>query len=191
MASAMMVSMASSISSLRNTSGVQTSSIFQNNSAVQAFKPSSTYLTFPAATRKERSQRKSAGNGIKVYCMKTWSPLNNRKYETLSYLPPLTEESIVKEIDYIVAKRWIPCLEFDAVGEIHRANSKFPGYYDGRYWTLWKLPMFGCTDGAQVLAEIDECKKTFPDAYIRCLGFDNLKQTQCVAFLVNKPEKTN
>ncbi|KAH9314872.1 hypothetical protein KI387_023499, partial [Taxus chinensis] len=129
MASAMMVSMASSISSLRNTSSVQNSSISHSNSVVQAFKSSSTSLTFPAATRKERSQRKSAG--IKVYCMKTWSPLNNRKYETLSYLPPLTQESIVKEIDYIVLKGWIPCLEFDAVGEIHRDNSKFPGYYDG------------------------------------------------------------
>ena len=24
------------------------------------------------------------------------------------------------------------------------------GYQDNRYWTMWKLPMFGCTDGAQV-----------------------------------------
>jgi hypothetical protein len=23
-------------------------------------------------------------------------------------------------------------------------------YYDNRYWTMWKLPMFGCTDPIQV-----------------------------------------
>jgi hypothetical protein len=23
-------------------------------------------------------------------------------------------------------------------------------YYDNRYWTMWKLPMFGCTDPSQV-----------------------------------------
>lgn len=27
------------------------------------------------------------------------------------------------------------------------------GYYDNRYWTMYKLPMFGCTDASQVCAE--------------------------------------
>ena len=35
------------------------------------------------------------------------------------------------------------------------------------YWTLWKLPMFGCTDGSQVLEEIEACRQAFPDAYSR------------------------
>ena len=26
-------------------------------------------------------------------------------------------------------------------------------------WTMWKLPMFGCTDGSQVLAEVAACTK--------------------------------
>lgn len=45
----------------------------------------------------------------------TWSPLNNKKFETLSYLPPLSDESIAKEIEYMISKGWIPCLEFDEV----------------------------------------------------------------------------
>ncbi|GLJ25366.1 hypothetical protein SUGI_0485680 [Cryptomeria japonica] len=191
MASSVMVSMSSSVSALRNSSTVQNNSIVQSSNVVQAFsglKPTSSALTLPAL-RKEKNYRKIGGCSTKIYCMKTWSPIDNRKYETLSYLPALTEESIIKEIEYIVAKGWIPCLEFDAVGKIHRANSNFPGYYDGRFWTLWKLPMFGCTDGSQVLAEMDECKKTFPNCYIRCLGFDNQKQTQCVAFIVHKPQQ--
>ncbi|KAL6194458.1 hypothetical protein ACLB2K_035542 [Fragaria x ananassa] len=62
------------------------------------------------------------------------------------------------------------------VGYVQRENSRMPGYYDGRYWTLWKLPMFGCIDPSLVLNEIQECKKTYPNAYIRCVAFDNQNQ---------------
>lgn len=37
-----------------------------------------------------------------------------------------------------------------------------------RYWSMYKLPMFGCNDPSQVLAEIQNATKAFPDAYIRC-----------------------
>jgi len=41
--------------------------------------------------------------------------------------------------------------------------------------------MFGCTDSAQVLREIQECKKEYPNCFVRVLGFDNVKQVQiCV-----------
>ncbi|XP_009794031.1 ribulose bisphosphate carboxylase small subunit, chloroplastic isoform X2 [Nicotiana tabacum] len=131
--------------------------------------------------------RKTISNGSKTCCMKTWNPIDNKKFETLSYLPPLSEDSIAKEVDYMIQKGWIPCLEFDQVGYVRRENSSMPGYYDGRYWTLWKLPMFGCNDSSQVLNEIQECKKAYPNAFIRCLAFDNVKQVQCMAFLIQKP----
>ncbi|KOM28988.1 hypothetical protein LR48_Vigan627s003700 [Vigna angularis] len=60
-------------------------------------------------------KRKIASNSSKTYCMKTWNPINNKKFETLSYLPPLSDESIAKEVDYMIKKGWIPCLEFDEV----------------------------------------------------------------------------
>ncbi|KAK6930183.1 Ribulose bisphosphate carboxylase small subunit, domain [Dillenia turbinata] len=137
-------------------------------------------------------RRKTVSNGSRTFCMKTWNPFNNKKFETLSYLPPLSDESIAKEIDYMIKKGWVPCLEFDDVrtmfvGYMYRENSRIPGYYDGRYWTLWKLPMFGCTDASQVLSEIQECKKAYPNAYIRCLAFDNVHQAQCMAFIIQKP----
>ncbi|KAF8407328.1 hypothetical protein HHK36_006455 [Tetracentron sinense] len=134
--------------------------------------------------------RKTISNGSRTHCMKTWNPINNKKFETLSYLPSLSEDSIAKEIDYMISKEWIPCLEFDEVGHVYRNNSQIPGYYDGRYWTLWKLPMFGCNDPSQVLNEIQECKKTYPNAYIRCLAFDNKHQVQCMAFVIQKPTTT-
>lgn len=29
-------------------------------------------------------------------------------------------------------------------------------YFDNRYWTMWKLPMFGCTDPVQVGTASDQ-----------------------------------
>ncbi|KAJ6372377.1 hypothetical protein OIU76_026797 [Salix suchowensis] len=141
---------------------------------------------FPTKNSVARSS-KTVSNGSKTFCMKTWNPINNKKFEVLSYLPPLTDDSIAKEIDYMMKKGWIPCLEFDEVGSVYREHSRMPGYYDGRYWTLWKLPMFGCTDSSQVLQEIHECKEAYPNAYIRCMAFDSKHQTQCMAFVIQKP----
>nr|GEW63315.1 hypothetical protein [Tanacetum cinerariifolium] len=131
--------------------------------------------------------RKTVSNGSRIHCMKVWNPIDNKKFETLSYLPPLTDDSIAKEIDYMMKKGWVPCLEFDSVGYVFRENSRIPNYYDGRYWTMWKLPMFGCTDSSQVLNEIQECKQAYPNAYIRCLAFDNVRQAQCMSFVIQKP----
>lgn len=50
-----------------------------------------------------------------ILLLQTWNPINNKKFETLSYLPPLSDDSIAKEIDYMLSKGWIPCLEFDEV----------------------------------------------------------------------------
>ncbi|KAL8155357.1 hypothetical protein AgCh_000661 [Apium graveolens] len=80
---------------------------------------------------------------------------------------------------------------FVQLGYVYRENSRIPNYYDGRYWTMWKLPMFGCTDASQVLHEIAECKKAYPSAYIRCLDFDNIRQAQCMSFIIQKPTTTS
>jgi ribulose-bisphosphate carboxylase small chain len=115
--------------------------------------------------------------------------MGQTKFETFSYLPPLTDDQIAKQVDYMIQLNLIPCLEFDLNegGGVSRANNRSPGYYDGRYWTMWKLPMFGCTDSAQVLREIQECKKEYPNCFVRVLGFDNVKQVQICGFLVARP----
>lgn len=72
-------------------------------------------------------------------------------------------------------------------GFVYRENHRSPGYYDGRYWTMWKLPMYGCTDSAQVLLEVDEAVRAHPDAFVRIIGFDNVRQVQCISFIAYKP----
>ena len=50
-----------------------------------------------------------------------------------------------------------------------------------------RRPMFGCTDGSQVLKEVASCIKSFPDAYIRLVAFDAQRQVQITGFLVHRP----
>ncbi|KAL2462112.1 Ribulose bisphosphate carboxylase small chain 3B [Abeliophyllum distichum] len=146
---------------------------------------------FPVS-RKNADITTLASNGGRVSCMKVWPPLGLKKYETLSYLPNLTREQLLKEVEYLIRSKWIPCLEFELEhGFVYRENNRSPGYYDGRYWVMWKLPMFGCTDAVQVLNELDECVKTYPSAFVRIIGFDNTRQVQCISFIAYKPEGYN
>jgi ribulose-bisphosphate carboxylase small chain len=126
--------------------------------------------------------------------MMVWRPDNNKMFETFSYLPPLTDDQIARQVDYIVNNGWTPCLEFSEPDLAYTANTnvvRFQGvsacYYDNRYWTMWKLPMFGCTDPVQVLKEIDAATKAFPNAYIRMCAFDASRQVQVASMLVHRP----
>jgi ribulose-bisphosphate carboxylase small chain len=123
------------------------------------------------------------------------TPKNNKFFETFSFLPPLSNDEISKQVAYIVNNGWTPCLEFAEPEQAYVSSEntvRFGGsasvlYFDNRYWTMWKLPMFGCTDGAQVVKEMQACTKAFPDAYIRLVAFDNVKQVQCAMLLVHRP----
>jgi ribulose-bisphosphate carboxylase small chain len=47
--------------------------------------------------------------------LQVWNPYNNLKFETLSYLPPLSDEQIAKQVEFMIRQNLIPCLEFDKV----------------------------------------------------------------------------
>ncbi|CAH8277414.1 unnamed protein product [Arabidopsis lyrata] len=144
--------------------------------------------TFPVTRKANNDITSISSNGGRVSCMKVWPPIGKKKFETLSYLPDLTDVELAKEVDYLLRNKWIPCVEFELEhGFVYREHGNTPGYYDGRYWTMWKLPLFGCTDSAQVLKEVQECKKEYPNAFIRIIGFDNNRQVQCISFIAYKP----
>ena len=64
-------------------------------------------------------------------------------------------------------------------------------YQDNRYWAMYKLPMFGCTDSSQVLKEIQAATKSFPNAYIRLVAFNPDRQVQVAGMLVHRPTTVN
>merc|ERR1711869_81525 len=117
--------------------------------------------------------------------MQAYSPYNGKKYETLSYLPQLSNDDIRKQIDYTIRNNWTPGLEFSDDGDIYLNTRMGPGYYDNRYWSMYKLPMFGCTNSADVIREIENCRKEFPNAKVRVVGFDSIKQVQAVGFIAH------
>ena len=92
---------------------------------------------------------------------------NSRKFETFSYLPPMTPEQIRAQIQYIVDKGWNPAVEHT---EPENARSN--------YWYMWKLPMFGETDVDIILKEVEACHAAHPDNHLRLIGYDNYAQSQ-------------
>ena len=100
-------------------------------------------------------------------------------------------------MDYITRNGWVPGLEFADpeiayVADTNTDRIKIANcYQDNRYWTMYKLPMFGCTDSSQVLKEIGNATKAFPDAYIRLVAFDPDRQVQTAGMLVHRPAGTS
>lgn len=99
----------------------------------------------------------------------------SRRFETFSYLPPLSAESIRAQIQYIVDKGWNPGIEHTE-----------PEHAISNFWYMWKLPMFGETNVDAILAEIEACKTAHPDNHIRLLGFDNFAQSAGTAMVVHR-----
>lgn len=99
-----------------------------------------------------------------------------RRYETFSYLPPLSDAQIAKQIQYMIDQGYIPAVEFN--------EESRPEEY---FWTMWKLPLFNARTVQEVLSEVQACRSEYGNCYIRVVGFDNIKQCQSVGFIVHKP----
>ena len=97
---------------------------------------------------------------------------------TFSFLPELTDEQIKKQVKYCLDQNYAVNIEY--TDDPHPRNT---------YWEMWGLPMFDLKDPAGVLMEINECRKTYPDHYIRVGAFDSERGTESlrISFIVNRP----
>ncbi len=98
-----------------------------------------------------------------------------RRYETFSYLPPLSAEQTRAQIQYMIAQGWNPAVE-------HVEPDRAFTYY----WYMWKLPMFGERNADVVLAEVEACRREYPNHSIRLIGYDNYTQSQGLSFVVHR-----
>jgi ribulose-bisphosphate carboxylase small chain len=48
---------------------------------------------------------------------------------------------------------------------------------------MWKLPFFGETNLANVVQELEACRRSYPDHHIRLTGYDSYMQTQGASFV--------
>jgi ribulose-bisphosphate carboxylase small chain len=55
---------------------------------------------------------------------------------------------------------------------------------------MFGMPMFDLKDPAGILMEVNECRKTFPDHYIRVMAFDSARgvESPSMSFIVNRPK---
>ena len=97
------------------------------------------------------------------------------RFETFSYLPPMNETQIRAQIDYCLSRDWDCGVEYC---ELERATDD--------YWYMWKLPLFGIRDGAEVMAALEACKEAWPRCLVRLVAFDRKRQSRGMQFVVHK-----
>ncbi|WP_433335843.1 ribulose bisphosphate carboxylase small subunit [Spirillospora sp. CA-294931] len=97
---------------------------------------------------------------------------------TFSHLPDLTDEEIAAQVAYALEQGWSCSIEF--TDDPHPRNS---------YWEMWGLPMFDLADPAGALLEVNECRRAYPDQYIRFNAYDARygRQTTALSFIVQRP----
>jgi ribulose-bisphosphate carboxylase small chain len=96
-----------------------------------------------------------------------------------SFLPDLTDSQITKQIEYALGKNYAVGIEF--TDDPHPRNT---------YWEMYGNPMFDLKDPAGILMEVNACRKTFPNHYIRITAFDSTQGVESVrmSFIVNRPK---
>ncbi|WP_225730551.1 MULTISPECIES: ribulose bisphosphate carboxylase small subunit [unclassified Nocardia] len=100
------------------------------------------------------------------------------RHGTFSYLPELTDAEIAAQVRYALLNGWPVSIEYS--DDPHPRNA---------YWEMWGLPLFDLDEPDGVLAEIDSCRATFPNHYVRVLAYDAryTRQTTALSFLVQRP----
>ncbi|MCC6735670.1 MAG: ribulose bisphosphate carboxylase small subunit [Bauldia sp.] len=95
-----------------------------------------------------------------------------------SFLPDLTDAQLKAQIAYALKNNWAVSVEY--TDDPHPRNT---------YWEMYGNPMFDLKDPAGIVAEINECKKTFPRHYIRVMAFNSTRgvESPTMSFIVNRP----
>ena len=97
-----------------------------------------------------------------------------------SFLPDLTDKQITTQIEYALGKNWALGVEY--TDDPHPRNT---------YWEMYGNPMFDLKDASGILSEVNACRKTFPNHYIRVTAFDATQGVESVqmSYIVNRPKK--
>jgi ribulose-bisphosphate carboxylase small chain len=95
-----------------------------------------------------------------------------------SFLPDLSDDQILRQVRYALDKSWALSIEYTQ--DPHPRNA---------YWMMWGLPLFDVKDEGVILLEINRCRKSEPDSYVRLVAFDNSRGTESavLSFIVNRP----
>ncbi len=97
-----------------------------------------------------------------------------------SFLPELTDAQITAQIKWALQHNWAVSVEY--TDDPHPRNT---------YWEMFGNPMFDLKDPAGILMEVNNCRKTFPNHYIRVTAFSSTRGTEspAMSYIVNRPKK--
>ena len=106
------------------------------------------------------------------------TPVDRITQGQFSFLPDLDDTEIVLQIEYGLARGYAWSIEY--TDDPHPRNT---------YWEMYGLPMFDLHDAAGVLMELNACRATFPDYYVRLMAFDSTRGIESIAMslIVNRP----
>jgi ribulose-bisphosphate carboxylase small chain len=95
-----------------------------------------------------------------------------------SFLPELSDDEIRAQIAYGLGRGYAWSIEY--TDDPHPRNT---------YWEMFGMPMFDLQDAGGVMAELAECRKTFPQHYVRLMAFDSTRGIESIAmsFIVQRP----
>jgi ribulose-bisphosphate carboxylase small chain len=98
---------------------------------------------------------------------------------TFSFLPDLTDAQIRAQVEYCLARGWAVSVEY--TDDPHPRNT---------YWEMYGNPMFDLRDAAGVMTEVNACRKSFPNHYVKVNAFDSTHGWEALrlSFLVNRPK---
>jgi ribulose-bisphosphate carboxylase small chain len=107
------------------------------------------------------------------------NPGNRVTQGQFSFLPDLTDTQITAQINYALKNGWAVSVEY--TDDPHPRNT---------YWEMFGNPMFDLKDAAGILMEINSCRQTFPDHYIRAIAFNSTRgvESPAMSFIVNRPK---
>ena len=108
------------------------------------------------------------------------NPGNKITQGQFSFLPELTDDQITLQIKYALKNNWAVNIEY--TDDPHPRST---------YWEMYGMPMFDLKDPAGILMEVNECRKTFPNYYIRVTAFDSTRgwETPRMSYIVNRPRE--
>lgn len=92
----------------------------------------------------------------------------------------VSDDDIEAQVRYCLDSGWATSIEY--TDDPHPRNL---------YWEMWGLPLFDLKDPRAVMREINECRKAFPDHYIKLNGYDRTKgrQSTTLSFIVQRPKE--
>jgi ribulose-bisphosphate carboxylase small chain len=107
------------------------------------------------------------------------NPVGRITQGQFSYLPDLTDAEISLQIEYGLDKGYAWSVEY--TDDPHPRNT---------YWEMFGKPMFDLKDAAGVMMELQNCRKTFPQHYIRLMAFDSTRNVESIvmSFIINRPK---